>query len=559
VSTRIRLHSWCLLAALAGALGCNGKVGPMGTDSQTNWLRTCQQDADCSSEFACVCGVCTSTCSDDTGCSTIAGASCIASSDEGAIAQCGGSAAPDQGMCMPRCEVSGCPDKQMCVAGVCTPSPTPAAHVSVDAHTQYQTLTGFGAAIAYGQAEITSHPKKAELYKTMFADLGLDVLRLRMRNGGTEDDDITTTTSLLAAAEASLGRMPTVIMTSWSPPANLKASAATNCSGNPGSCTLAHDGMGGFNYAGFADYLRKGLDAYAAAGVTPDYIGIQNNPDWLPTSSELGEACVFLPVEGSTMVTVAGSSVSVSYPGFAEAQAATVSALDGLAMPPKILAPETADFSKVGDYVSVLDASSFDALAHHLYNVDPENVDLTELNALGALSADASKPIFQTEMQSDGLGTAMLIYYATVVEGASTYLQTTLTSSATGPATNPDALVFLSSTDFKLLDPYYAMQHFALHTDPGWTRVDVSSSESALLSSGWISPKGDALTVILVNGGNTDLDTQLDLGETTNFMHSSVSRTVFGGVERGADLGSLSASGVLKVPARSIVTVALSN
>lgn len=558
MTTHMRLLSWCLLAALTGALGCNGKVGPLTTDSQTNWLRSCQQNADCSSEFACVCGVCTTSCSDDSACAGLDGASCIASSDKGAIAQCGGSQAPAPGMCMPRCEVTGCPSNEMCVAGLCTPSPTPSAHVTVDPHAQYQALTGFGGAIAYGESEITTHPQKAALYKTLFADLGLDVVRLRMRYGDTGDDDLTTTHDLLDAASASLGRMPTVIMTSWSPPANLKANNALNCSSNPGTCTLVRDGSS-YNYADFADYWRKGLDAYAAVGVTPDYIGIQNNPDWLPTAPELGEACVFLPVEGTTMVTVNGAPVSVSYPGFAEAQAATVSALDGLANPPKILAPETADFSKVESYVTVLDASSFDALAHHLYNVDPANVDVSGLDALGGLASDASKPIFQTEMQSDGLGTAMLIYYATAVEGASAYLQTTLTSSATGPATNPDALVFLTGTDFTLLDPYYAMQQYALHTDPGWVRVDVSSSEPSLLASGWLSPAGDALTIILVNSGTTDLDADLDLGDASNMVHSDVTRTVFGGVERGADLGSLSAKGVLKVPSRSIVTVAVSN
>jgi len=558
VSTRIRILSWCLLGAL-GALGCDGKVGPQTTDSQTNWLRSCQQNNDCGDEFACVCGICTATCSDDSGCAQISkGATCIASTDEAAIAQCGGSPAPQPGMCMPRCEATGCPSTQMCVAGVCTPQPTPAAHVSVDTRTVHQTLTGFGAAVAYGEGEITTHPKKAALYKTIFADLGLDVLRLRLPNGGMSDADLTTTSALLAAAEASLGRMPTVVLTSWSPPTNLKANAALNCSGNPGTCTLAKDGMGGYNYSGFADYWRKGLDAYAGANIAPDFIGIQNNPDWYPTATEVGEACVFLPVEGSTMVTVAGNPVSVSYPGFAEAQAATVSALSDMPNPPKILAPETADFSKVSDYISVLDASSFDALAHHLYSVDPENVDLTELDTLGGIATDATKPIFQTEMQSDGLGTAMLMHYATAIEGASMYLQTTLTSSATGPTTNPNALVFLNSTDYTLLDPYYAMQHFALHTDPGWSRVEVTSSESLLLTSGWVSPKGDALTVILVNAGTTDVDTALDLGGVT-LAHSSVTRTVFGGVERAASLGSLAATGVLKLPSRSIVTVAFSN
>ena len=81
MSTRIRLLSWCLLGALS-ALGCDGKVGPLTTDSQTNWLRSCQQTSDCSAQFACVCGICTATCSDDTRCAQIdKSAACIASTD----------------------------------------------------------------------------------------------------------------------------------------------------------------------------------------------------------------------------------------------------------------------------------------------------------------------------------------------------------------------------------------------------------------------------------------------------------------------------------------------
>jgi glucuronoarabinoxylan endo-1,4-beta-xylanase len=558
VSTRIGWLSWCLLPALLGVLGCDPSSRPESIDSQTNWLKACEIDSQCGS-FTCVCGVCTTACSDNSTCANLDGAACVSADDEGAIAQCGGNHTMAAGLCMPRCDVAGCSDGKMCVAGVCTPVPTPSANVGIDTRTQHQTLTGFGASVAYDEGEITSHPEKAALYKTLFADLGLDVLRLRNRYGDTGDDDLTTATALLAAAATSLGRTPTVFMTSWSPPAALKASNAVECSGNPGKCTLAKDASGAYDYAGFATYWRSGLDAYAAAGVTPDFIGIQNNPDWFPTASEMGAACVFLPAEGSTMVTVDGVAVSVQYPGFAEAQAATLSALSGLASPPKILAPETADFTKLADYESALDPASLDALAHHLYGVDPQNVDLTGLAGLGDLATSVEKPVFQTEMQADGLGTALLIHYATAVEGASAYLQTTLTSSATGPTTNPDALVFLDATDFTVLDPYYAMQHFALHTDPGWTRVDATSSDADLLTSAWLAPDGSALTVILVNGGATDLDPKLDLTYAGNFAHSDITRTVFGGVERAADLGSLSAQAVLTVPSRSIVTVALSN
>ena len=53
------------------------------------------------------------------------------------------------------------------------------------------------------------------------------------------------------------------------------------------------------------------------------------------------------------------------------------------------------------------------------------------------------------------------------------------------------------------------------------------------------------------------LDLALEPGET--FASSTVTRTVFDGVERSAELGSLSSEAVVQVPVRAIVTVSLGN
>jgi O-glycosyl hydrolase len=539
------------------ALACDPTHGPQGIDSQTNWLKTCQIDSQCPSTLTCVCGVCTRACYDDSACADLEGASCVTNSDPATIAQCSGTAPTAAGLCMSRCSDSSCGKDEMCVAGACTPTLQPDSHVAIDTHAQHQSLTGFGAAVAYDEADINTHPQKAALYKTLFADLGLDVLRLRNRYGHTGDDDLTATSTLVAAASASLGRTPTLILTSWSPPAMLKANAAVNCSGNADTCTLTKNAMGGFDYASFANYWKSAIQAYAAAGMFPDYMGIQNNPNWLPTAAQVGEACVFLPSEGTTTVPINGKNVTVSYPGYAEAQAAVLGALKGLANLPQVLAPETSDSASVQSYIGALEPGSVDAVAHHLYGVDPQNLDLTGLAGMGDVAP--GKPVFQSEMQADGLGTALLIHYTTTVENASAYLQTTLTSSATGPATNVDALVGLSATDYTIRQPYYAMQHYSRYTDPGWTRIDANSTSTTLLASAWLSPAQDALTVVLVNSGTTAQNAELDLINGERPARSSVSRTVFDGVERGQDLGSLSANAVVTVPARSMVTVAFSN
>jgi len=553
----LRLGTAAVLLAASLAFGCDPTNRPETIDSQTNWLRSCQIDAQCG-ESKCLCGVCTKSCEDDSVCSDHPGASCVGANDEGAIAQCGGARPASPGLCMPRCDDSTpCESKQMCVAGVCTPVPEPTAHVTVDVGTLHQTLVGFGASVAYDEDEITSHPQKFALYQTVFAGLGIDILRLRDRFGHTGDDNLDTTRELVDAAATSLGHTPTLFMTSWSPPPSLKANASFYCNGNADTCTLPQKSGGGFDYTALATYFRSSLDAYAKVGIAPDYFGIQNNPDWLPTSAELGEACVFLPVEGSAVVSVKGTNKTVKYPGYAEAQTAAIKAFAGLASVPRILAPETSNYESVADYVAKLDLSQVQALSHHYYGTDPLNVDLTGIAGVGELAAANSRPIFQTEMQADGFGTALLIHYATVVESASAYLQTTLTSSVTGPAANSQALVGISDGTFTLEDPYYAFQHYALHTDPGWTRVDASATVPTLLSSAWLSPTGTAVTVVLVNGGNETIIAKVDVPSGLG-ANSEVTRTVFGSAEQGAYLGSLSNEHIVTLPPRGIVTVALS-
>jgi glucuronoarabinoxylan endo-1,4-beta-xylanase len=553
---------WGALLLAAFAVGCGQKSNAQTIDSQTNWLRSCQIDSQCD-EYACVCGVCTTPCTEQSACAGHEVASCVDANEPGAIAQCGGfTSVRFEGMCLPRCDATTpCPTvegrKNMCVAGVCTPVPDAGAEVSVDLTAERQTLTGFGATIAYGEDQLTRHPQKAALFDAVFAELGLDVVRLRNRYGHPGDDDLSITADLLSSASASLGRPPTVILTSWSPPATIKANGSVRCSGNPDTCMLSKTPSGTFDYAGFASFWRTSLEAYADVGVSPDYIGIQNNPNWVPSSAESGEACMFLPIEGTTNVPIAGVPTTIEYPGFVEAQTATILALEGLSPMPRILAPETSDAGSLEAYVEALDLSQVDALSHHLYGMDPEAIDLDALVALGQLATENDRPIFQTEMTADGLGTAMLIHYTTVVEGASAYIQTALNGAMTGPTVNSQSLIGVDEANYTLYGPYYAIRHFALHTDPGWARVDAEVTDENLLVSAWRSLTGDAVTLVLVNPGSLGVDAKLVIPELES-MTSSITRTVFGGLERGASLGALSPEGVLRVPARAVVTVAFS-
>jgi glucuronoarabinoxylan endo-1,4-beta-xylanase len=541
-----------LAIAFAACGPSNPSSGPK-TGGQTNWLVACDSSGECGG-FECLCGVCSAPCENDAACAELPGAACVGATDEGSIALCGGQV-PPSGLCLPRCAQS-CAEGTSCVAGVCAPAGEPAVRVTIDADTRHQTLVGFGASAAYVEDAIVAHPDKAALYDLVFAKSGFDVLRLRNRYTGAGAAELRAPREIVAAASERLGRTPLLFMTSGTPPAALKANGSRTCAGDPQTCTLASRRGAGFDYAGFADYWRASLEAYATMGIAPDYISIQNNPNWVPPAGSPNEACLFLPEEGTMTVTAGGTPVTVAYPGYREALSAVRAAVADLPAPPRFGGPESG-LGGFSEYVSPLDASTFDALALHLYGVDTTAVD-DSLRAVRDISEQFGRPVFQTEMQARGLETAILIHRALTAGGASVYLQNDLASLTAEMA--PVSLVFLKDDGFEVQGPYYALSHYAKRTDPGWVRVDATSDSTELLGSAWLSPDKSALTAVLINPGTEDLAAELVLPDAlrARLGRTEVTRTVFEGIERAAALGELPSGGIVRVPSRSILTVALS-
>jgi O-glycosyl hydrolase len=516
---------FCALVSLPGCDPAEPRPVPEG-DSHTNWLRSCSADAECG-ELSCRCGLCTRACSDDSACDGVGGA-CIAASEV---------------------IVAGCPGLEPAEPRLCLPASS--VRIQVDTSTALQTLVGFGATIGYAEDELAALSDRTALDSAMFAGLGLDVLRVRNRFTEVSDARLAQATELVNAAERSLGRRPLVLLSSWSPPPALKQNGATFCAGGPASCTLLQKPDGGFDYSSFAQHWRETLLAYARVGFTPDYVGIQNNPDWAPVSGAAAEACKFLPTEGDEDVLVDGALKPVRYPGYAEALAAVSDAIADLPARPRLLAPELAGVRGAERYFQALDASRIDAIAHHLYGSVASQPDLLGMNALDALGSSMALPVFQTEMQAGGFDTALLIHHALVSEGAAMYLQTALVAPRSGPATNPSALIGLEQGDFVLQAPYFAMQHYALFTDPGYVRVATTTSAAGVLVSAWRAPQGSALTLVAINTGAVEQVVELDVGAPRSFR---AFRTVFDGAERMAPLGSLAPGTKLSLPPRSMLT-----
>jgi glucuronoarabinoxylan endo-1,4-beta-xylanase len=418
---------------------------------------------------------------------------------------------------------------------------------------RHQTLEGFGASIAWYLNLAVDSPAP-DLYKTLFPELGLDILRLRNRYQRSEsgDRDLREEVEIVRRATQALGRPPKVMMSSWSPPAELKANRAERCKNND-DCTLARvDGQ--FVYAQFGAYWRDSLRHYAEIGIAPEYVSIQNEPDFIPPD---WEGCKFLPTE------------TERYPGYDRALQAVHDQIAGLPSPPKLVGPEVigVHHGKVAEYVRPLNLDLLYAVAHHLYEKGDDGVwdwrspgpDSFVEPMKSAAEAAGNKPVWQTEFQTDdddgiegGFETAWLIHHTLVDEGASVFLFWDLIWKPRS------GLVSIDGARAKPRDQYYSLRHFARFTDPGYVRVGAQVDTPGVVASAFESADGKAVTVVLLNTGTRPADVRVNPGGFV-VSRTATFRTTYrpGQSELWADLGEVATNSTVPLPPRSVATVVL--
>ncbi len=519
--------------------------------SQTHWMSHCAADEDCGG-LQCVCGICTSRCSEKAPCEKPS--SCVAAEEDGAVAVCDGFM-PLSALCLQRCDTEGCPEGTTCEAEVCVPTRSSTTAVTVDPGVSHQSLIGIGASFVFNEAGIDTHPQREALLDAMFSDVRLNALRISNRFNGTNASELEPATRVVQSATSRLGRTPTLLLTTASPPPALKGNGSTYCSDADPKCTLIQDTTGAFDYAAYAEYWRSSLAAYDAAQLHPDFVSIQNHPEWVPPDAAFQEACRFLPQEGTTTVTLPdGSTVEARFPGYLEALQAVLAAVAAQGSY-GFTAPETVNPYAFSGYASVLDPSMLAAYSYDFYGIDPAAVDTAVLQSVADEVASYGKPLLQTEVSNTGFETAVLIQVALTSGGASGYVhQGLLGSDMTESSTAPFGS---DGTTFVATPVAHALRHFARFTEPGWIRVDAASSETNLLSSAWTSPDGTQLTVLLINQGEVALDVGLAVPEVSSdvLQGARVIRTTFPGVERSVELGALGAQRVVRLPSHSLLTV----
>ena len=452
--------------------------------------------------------------------------------------------------------------------GVLLPSGPADVIAAIDATSTHQTLEGFGAAVAFVANFLSV--QSGDIYKVLFVDSGLDILRI---GNWYQNQDATMTTSstpftdnaavqIVQKATAARGGQPLkILMSSWSPPAYLKSNGMTkpppgsgaSDAGSPLPGTLIKND-GAYAYAEFGDWWLRSLQAYAAQGVVPDYISIQNEPDFYATD---WEACLFAATEGGTVQGIAAA-------GYGQALDAVFGAIQGsnLTVKPHLIGPETSGIGsgKVQRYLAGMNSASFYGVAHHLYNGGATGrnpaPDSFALSMATVATSVAGKPTFMTEYSPGGptmFDTAWLMHNALTVEGVSAYIYWEL---IWGGQPSPVPLVSIANASpgstYTVNDTYYALKHFAKWTDPGWVRVDATPSVAEVKASAFISPDGKQLTVVLLNTDTADHVVAVNPG---TFAFSTLTAYRSSGTSERASQAVLGDDGGIALPARSIATL----
>jgi glucuronoarabinoxylan endo-1,4-beta-xylanase len=410
--------------------------------------------------------------------------------------------------------------------------------VSVNTNATNQTISGFGAAIAYYEAWLTAHSNKEDIYNLIFSDLNLGILRLRNVSGYT-DSSLTNVQEIVQKANTSLGHSIDILLSSWSPPARLKANSVLN-----GGTLLKTDGA--FVYGAFAQWWYNAIQYYINAGITPTYISMQNEPDYENTG---WETCIFKKTE------------TTDYPGYGVALDSLYHKLQGLTTRPKILGPEVTGigYSNFQNYVDNLDKSYLDGYAYHLYNGGSYSTPSSFNTNLAAIKTNYSDKInIMTEFSGGTwFQTAQLIHNCLVKANASGYLYWDLIwGTSTGgmiSLENPWYPSQWTTTNGYIVNgDYYAVKHFSKYISKDYVRVESFAADTAVLASSFLSADGTKLVTVLINTASVSDTVALSLNGFTAASvtgYQSVSGNYY------YSLGTLSPSANLILPASSATTL----
>jgi glucuronoarabinoxylan endo-1,4-beta-xylanase len=430
----------------------------------------------------------------------------------------------------------------------------------VDIGTVYQELEGFGGAACYDAPTLAYHPNREEVYDLLFRDLGLDALRIKNTYGISSSEIIAT--GLIASAARQPTRNPNLklLLVPWSPAAYLKSSGDLGTDNS----TLKKDPSDPNNsapyyyvYKAYADWWLNSLTGsggFNSVGIYPDYISIQNEPDW----GYQDQVCRFRYSESST------------YAGYDKAFEAVYNRLDGNVSPmPKMLAPESMGFGGSQTFINALNArgqmNNIYGFSHHLYSdgsyTNPDGMISGMINYHNNYGDYYNKPLFQTEYGqpgdpptfNDAVLMAQHIYNCLHYERVTSYYQ--WTSFRNGGYTTGGMINLSPGGGYIIRDLYWFFKAYAYFTDPGWYVINTSlggTGASNLRMIAFKSPDSNQRTIVILNKSTSNINLTITLNGFS-LDNSEIYRS--SETEHWAYIGPFYEGGSLMLPARSITTI----
>jgi glucuronoarabinoxylan endo-1,4-beta-xylanase len=417
-----------------------------------------------------------------------------------------------------------------------------AATGKVNVRETHQTMDGFGASIAWYENTLANHPKKNDIYYYIFEELGLDILRLRNTYRNNAIGSAQQFSAIVQNMYSYSSEEPKLMISSWSPPSNLKSNNSVN--GGNNATLKKNPTTGKYVYGEFAKYWIDALKAYKSIGIEPDFISIQNEPSY----DASWESCRFVATETGSIAGYDRALDSVYY------------ALKQANLTTKLVGPEChgIGYNTFQSYAQRYNHSHLAAYAYHLYHGESDNVndnhnpDLFIPNLSTIARNYPGKPIWQTEFdRGDWLNTVWLMHNCLVHGNVSAYLYWSLVWGSGGKP-----LVEMQSSDFILTDYYWAFRQYSKFISAGWKRVTATVDAANLKISAFINPEGNQLTVVIVNVGTQNEQVSFDI-QNFNITNGAIIRT--SDIEEGDEINNnYDGKSAIEFPARSITTLAFS-
>lgn len=408
------------------------------------------------------------------------------------------------------------------------PGSSDEATASVDLGTVYQTMEGFGGAGGWIETSMSGHPQLSTLCDLLFKDMGLDIFRFR-NTYEIETAYLDKITTIINAARAAKPDLKLKVA-AWSPPARMKSNNNTR------EGTLAQSG-GSYMYDEFAQWWADSLSDFESRGIRPDYVSIQNEPDYTNSG---WDTCEWAPTETSSLA------------GFVEAFRAVYN-LVGSGY--TFVAPDGANFQGAGEYIDVFnstDKANIYAYAYHLYG------GLSDLRQFATTYTD--KPHMMAEYShhedqnqstfNDAMNLATTMDSVLANGEASAYIYWELYWTA------PKGLISIDSSNYTINPVYYVFKQFSAFVHAGWERVGITSDSLNLNLEAYISPERDALSIIIINAGTGDMT--LTISDLGGFDASSGTLYRTSESQNCQNIGSYTPGSSMTIPGRSVTTIALS-